>query len=380
MSAFILVLFFITLGALAVFSYGYIDPNLTLTSQRLFVTLQAPLKQMAYYQRPIATTIFFILLALLFICYLYVLIYEQKIFSSFKKLIVVLAAASVILVVSYPALTYDLFNYIITAKVTYLYHENPYLVMPVEIPNEPNLVFTRAANKVALYGPVWLAISAIPHILGGENIWRTIVAFKLVNAAVYLGFCYFIWRVTKKLSNVLFFAFNPLILIEVIMNGHNDLYMMFLALGALVLWQADNLKSKIGAAILLFASWWVKGATLVLAPLPFFKNVAFDRMLVYAYAFLTAVFFIVAPIREELYPWYAVWLVSTASLMTLKSHRFIYWFTIVLSFALELRNLPYMWMGYYEGPGPILRTLLTFIPLTIFLVVYFIKYPKKFHT
>ena len=81
---------------------------------------------------------------------------------------------------------------------------------------------------------------------------------------------------------------------------------------------------------------------------------------------------------EELYPWYAVWLVTTASFMNLKANKFIYLFTIVLSFALELRNLPYMLMGYYEGPGPMLRTTFTIVPIALFFVWYLWK--KKLHT
>ncbi len=370
MAVFIQFLFFITLAGLCLFSYGYIDPGLALSSDKLFMTLQAPLKYLAYLDRPVATSIFAVLLIVLFVCYLYLVRFGKQIFTSWKKIALTLAAAAFILAFAYPALTYDLFNYMATAKVAYTYHENPYLVMPVEIPNDPNLAFTRAANKVALYGPVWLAITAIPHYLGGENVWRTIVVFKLMNAAVYLGFCYFIWRLTRNLTNVMFFALNPLVLIEVVMNGHNDIYMMFLALGALALWRNGTLRSKVVAGLLLFASWWVKGATLVFTPLFFLKNVSWDRLALAAYCLLSLVFFIVAPIREELYPWYAVWLVSTASLLTFKSHRFIYWFTIVLSFALELRNLPYMWMGYYEGPGPFLRTLVTIVPIMVFISWY----------
>ena len=370
MAVFIQFLFFITLAGLCLFSYGYIDPGLALSSDKLFMTLQAPLKYLAYLDRPVATSIFAVLLIVLFVCYLYLVRFGKQIFTSWKKIALTLAAAAFILAFAYPALTYDLFNYMATAKVAYTYHENPYLVMPVEIPNDPNLAFTRAANKVALYGPVWLAITAIPHYLGGENVWRTIVVFKLMNAAVYLGFCYFIWRLTRNLTNVMFFALNPLVLIEVVMNGHNDIYMMFLALGALALWRNGTLRSRVVAGLLLFASWWVKGATLVFTPLFFLKNVSWDRLALAAYCLLSLVFFIVAPIREELYPWYAVWLVSTASLLTFKSYRFIYWFTIVLSFALELRNLPYMWMGYYEGPGPFLRTLVTIVPIMVFISWY----------
>lgn len=335
-----------------IFSYGFIDPNLTLSTNQTFVHLQKPLTNLVYHQRPETAIIFLVILLLLFAGYMYFL-------KSHPKIWVIIFSAC-ILVFSYPALTYDLFNYIATAKVTYYYRENPYLVMPIEIPNEPNLAFTRAANKIALYGPVWILFTAIPHYFGGGDVWRSIIAFKLMNVLVYLGFSYFIYRETKNLLNVVFFALNPLVLIEVLMNGHNDIYMIALALVGL----------RYRNYIALFASWFIKGATLVLAPLLFLR-LSWEKILVNAYWLLALVFFIVAPLREELYPWYAVWLIATASLMPLKSHRFIFGFTIVLSFALELRALPYMWMGYYEGPGPTLRLLLTVVPVTLY-VLYFV--------
>lgn len=353
-------LYLLGLVVLGVFSYGYIDPNLALSSNPLFVQLTAPLKHLAYNARPEATILFFTILLLLFATYLYFLKFPPKIW--------VIIVAAFILVFSYPALTYDVFNYIATAKVTYLYRENPYVVMPIEIPNDPNLAFTRAANKVALYGPAWIILSALPHYLGGGNVWQTIIALKFMNALVYLGFAYFIYRVTRSVPNVLFFALNPLVLIEVIMNGHNDLYMIALAL--------IGLRYKNYLALLV--SWFIKGATVVLTPLMVLQ-LTWEKALVAAYWLLALVFFVVAPIREELYPWYAVWLISIAALLPLKSHRFIFGFTVVLSFALELRALPYMWMGYYEGPGPLLRLLLTIIPVALYVLYVALKRKKKGH-
>ena len=377
MISIVLSVFLLILLILGVFSYGFIDPNLTLSTNPVFLKIQEPLKNLAFNQRPIAAILFFAILIGLFACYGIFLKHGARIFGSWKHIGIVLAATAVILALSYPALTYDLFNYIATGKVTYQYHENPYIVMPIEIPNEPNLAFTRAANKVALYGPVWVLLTAIPHYAGVGNVWATVIAFKLLNAAVYLGFSYFIWRKTKNITNVIFFALNPLVLIEVLMNGHNDIYMMALALFGLFLWSQKRFTQKIGGIILLAASWFVKGATVVLTPLLFFRRVSFERMLIYAYIFLAAVFFIVAPIREELYPWYAVWLITTASFLPLKDHRFIFGFTIVLSFALELRALPYMWMGYYEGPGPVLRLACTIIPIVLYAGYVGFRYLEK---
>lgn len=350
--------FFAVLVMLGIFSYGFIDPNLAPSS----------LTTLVYQNRPAAAGIFFIILCLLCLGYIYFLRNAEKLFASWQKISVFLIGVSAVLVVSYPALSYDLFNYITTAKVAFTYHENPYVVMPVEIPNEPYLAFTRASNKLALYGPVWLLFTALPHALGGNNIWQTIIAFKLMNAIAYIGFSYLIYRMTKNMTNVVFFALNPLVLIEVLMNGHNDIYMIVLALVGL----------RYKNAIAFVASWFIKGATVILTPLMVLR-ISWEKTLVTAYWVLAFVFFVFAPLREELYPWYAVWLVMTAALMPLKSHRFIVGFTVVLSFALELRNLPYMWSGSYAGWGPSLRLVLTVVPIVFYFVIYGIVRMKKKH-
>jgi hypothetical protein len=286
----------------------------------------------------------------------------------FRQLIPCVIFVCALLIISYPFLSYDEFNYIATAKVAFTWHENPYVVMPIEISNDSNLCFTRAANKVALYGPTWLLLSWIPHTLGMGNIWQTIIAFKFMNALWYIGFCYLIWRVTKNIKNVIFFSLNPLILIETLVSGHNDLIMMVLASGGLLLWQKKEWMNRFIGLFIFILSIFIKGATVVIIPLLFFRKLTQERLMFLASCLLLLVFFTIAPIREELYPWYAVWFFSVAAFLPYPKYSLFWQFCIALSLGLELRHVPYMAMGYYEGPGPLLRTGLTIIPPFIWCV------------
>ena len=349
----------------SVFTYGFIDLNLHITTSPLFLALQKPLEMLVYQMRPVAAGIFLSFLVLLFIWYMWFLRSGEKIVSV-KKVFLLLSLVAIIFVFSFPAFSYDIFNYITTAKVTFFHNENPYLVMPIEITGEPYLAFTRAANKVALYGPVWILLTAIPHYLGSGAIWQTIIAFKLINALFYLIASYLIYKMTKQVKSVLFFAANPLVLIEVLISTHNDISMMVLVLTGILLWFSKGIGNKIMGVFAMLASTLIKGATVVLLPLLFVKSLTKEQFLTYAYLLLGVVFFIAAPIREELYPWYAVWLVTLAACLDGKKYETLRSFTIVLSFALELRQLPYIYMGYYAGVGPIARTLLTVVPLLIF--------------
>lgn len=348
---------------ITIFSYGFIDPNLTLSGNPFVTSILNPLRDLVYTRRVITAGIFLFLLASLFILYVRMFLRNYQSFPTIRSFMLWTLPFVVVLTLSYPMLSYDLFNYMATAKVTYTYRENPYIVMPIEISNDPNLAFTRAANKVALYGPTWISLTSVPHTLGMGNVWRTIIAFKLLTAGFYLVMCVLIWYGTKSMRNVIFFALNPLIMIEVLVSGHNDIVMMVLAIGGILLWQKKRIWQKTAGILLLGSSFFVKGATVVFLPLLFFRKLTQERLMFIATCLLFAVFIIVAPLREELYPWYAVWFLSTISFLPYKTYGWLWGGMAALSLGLELRHVPYMVMGYYEGPGPMLRTILTVIPV-----------------
>jgi hypothetical protein len=346
-------------------SYGFIDPNLSLSSLPLVNAYIKPLFYIVYQQRQITSGIFLIVLLLLFFLFKKIFLQSQKVFPTIQTFGKWLIPLIFILTLSYPMLSYDLFNYMTTAKVAYTHRENPYVVMPIEIPNDTNLAFTRAANKLALYGPTWILLTWIPHVLGGGNVWQTIIAFKLFNALWYVGFCYMLWRVTKNIKNVIFFALNPLVLIETLISGHNDIIMMILACAGLLLWQKKERVSRFFGIFIYILSVFIKGATIILIPLLFFRQLTKDRLMLFASCLLLFVFLVMAPIREELYSWYAIWFISIAAFLPYPKYAWFWQFSIALSLGLELRHIPYMAMGYYEGPGPVLRTLLTIGPVAV---------------
>ena len=353
-----------------VFSYAFVDANLRLSDNPLAQTyLTSFSRSMGSHRMQTAGIYIFVLICLFVLWWkTFQLAHQGKL--EYCQLILCVISVSALFIISYPFVSYDVFNYVATAKVAFTWHENPYIVMPIEIPNDPNLAFTRAANKLALYGPVWLLLTWVPHTLGMGNIWQTIIAFKFMNALWYVGFCYLIWRVTKNTRNVIFFALNPLVIIETLVSGHNDLIMMVLACTGLLLWQKKESVNRFFGLLVLSLSIFIKGAAVVLIPLLFFRKLTQDqdRLMLIVSCLLFIVFFTVAPIREELYPWYAVWFLCPAAFLPYPRYARFWQFCIALSLGLELRHVPYMAMGYYEGPGPLLRTFFTVVPISIYIL------------
>ena len=318
------------------------------------------------------------IVAILYILALFILFYFYRIFlevsniSSLKKIIIVTVT---ILIFAYPAmLSYDIFNYIFTSKVLFFYHENPYIIMPIEFTGDPLLLFTHAANKVALYGPSWILITGIPFLLGFGNFILTLFSFKLVIAAFYLATSYLIFKISKDPGKVAFFALNPLVLIESLVSGHNDVVMIFFALLSINLLIKNKFK---WAVLFLIISILIKYATifLLLVFLHYLfirikkKKIDPQRLFMFSSVLMLVVFFL-SPIREEIYPWYAIWFIAFVALIP--KYRFLRYMTVLISFVLLLRYLPFMYLGTYFAPTPVIKITVTFVPLVIFACWYFI--------
>lgn len=369
-------LYAITLVFFAFFSYTFIDPN--------FIYLKKIYSGFAFNNRSLTTLIYIIFTFLLFLFYLifyYLLKKKQLSLDNVKTLI---GVTVVILLFSYPAmLSYDIFNYIATAKVSFFYHENPYVIMPMEFINDPLLLFMHAANKTALYGPSWISLAVIPYVLGFGNFLLTLLNFKIFIAVFYLITVSLIWKISKNLESIFLFALNPLVIIETLISGHNDIVMMFFALFALYL----VIKNKIWQGfIFLIIAILIKYATLFLAPIFIFilykilknQKINWEYIFYLSYLFMMAIFFL-SPLREEIYPWYAIWFLIFSFLFP--SKRFILWLSIAFSFGLLLRYTPFIYQGSYLGMVQISKTFLTFIP-PFFVSIYFIfnsLWSKKFY-
>lgn len=359
--------YFLFLVSLILFSYLFIDPNL--------IYLKNLYTGFAFQNRAFVSVIYLVFIILFFIFYL--LFIKKK---YFKKIdLKVLIGLSSILIISYPAmLSFDIFNYIATSKVLFYYHENPYLIMPIEFLRDPILLFTRGANKLDLYGIFWTLISGIPYILSFGNYIASILMLKVFISLFYFGLIFLIWKFTKNKLSVVLFAANPLVIIETFISGHNDVVMMFFALLAIYLLR----NKRILIAVIFFTlSVFIKYATLFLVPLFFLtilryaKNKKIDWRKFYLWAFFSMIaVFTLSFLREEIYPWYAIWPLTFLVLIPQKN-KLINIF-LGLSFGLMLAYIPYMYLGTYFGHTPLIKIILTISPPIVVFLYQRIKKDK----
>lgn len=353
------------------FSFLFIDPNLIYLKQ--FYT------GFAFTNRVLAGIFYTILIVLMFSQFLILLgLIKKKVLTN-KYISLIVGITASILLFSYPAvLSYDIFNYFSTAKVTFHYFENPYIVMPIELVGDPMLLFTHAANKFALYGPFWILITGFPFILGLNNFILTILSIKTVITLFYLLTIFLIYKLSKNIFSVVLFALNPLVLIEVLVSGHNDIVMMFFALSYFYLLQ----KKKILLGILFFLlSILIKYATVFLIPVFIYflfkkikdKKIDMERLYLYS-TLLMLLIFLLSAFREEIYPWYAIWFLSFSCLI---KNKLLLIITFTLSFGLLFRYLPYMILGTYSDPTSTIKIIVTLVPLVAGIVYYWYRYKNS---
>lgn len=364
-----IILYIIALLVLAFFSFGFVDANFPLK-------LLPGIFEIVRENRASATVVYTVLITFFFTFYLWIIKQTTKKTIDSRSTWKLVLTTCVILFLSYPAFSYDIFNYIATAKVTFLYRENPYLVMPIEISHEPMLAFLHAANKVALYGPIWISLTAIPFVLGFGNLLLTLLSFKTFVLLFYLGLSWFIWHLTGKNPRALaFFALNPLVITEALVSGHNDIIMMFFALAAFYLVKKKHFWFGL---IVLLLSVFIKGATAVLVPLFGYlwwrehkkKKVEWQQVWFWAATLLFVVFFL-SPLREELYPWYFIWPLSFVAMMP--SASIMQFISFGFMFGLPLRFAPFIYFGDWGGVVPFVKKLVSVVPPLLGAAIYAIK-------
>lgn len=368
MKKFIIVLYSMFLLSFTIFSYAFVDPNLSY--------LKNLYSDFAFSNR-FLTTIFYVTFILIFFIFYGVFVWlglRKKL--HFKDAFLLVAITVGILLFSYPAmLSFDIFNYIATARVLFFYHENPYIIMPIEFVGDPLLSFTHAANKIALYGPSWILITAIPYFVGIGNFLLTLFSFKLFVSMFYLGTVFLIWKISKNIISVFLFSLNPLIIIETLVSGHNDIVMIFFTLLSFFF----LMKKKIFPGILFFIlSILIKYATILLIPL--FLYVIFRiikkkeinwKSIFYLCSLLMYAGFLLSPIREEIYPWYALWFLSFNFLILDK--KLLLYISLAFSFGLLFRYVPFILLGTHAGLTPVIKSSVTFIPVCLVLFYFVVK-------
>jgi hypothetical protein len=167
-------------------------------------------------------------------------------------------------------ITSDLFLYLSRAHLFTDLGANPLLDVPLDF-HAPLLRAYPAfyTSHPSLYGPSWVLMTA-PGTLGSYDVAIGLSWLKGLAIAAYLGCAWLLERILRQLrpavatDGLYLFAWNPLVLLMAIGDGHNDIVMMSLVLLAFWLLLHERWALAFGA---LATSVWIKYVSLIFVPL-----------------------------------------------------------------------------------------------------------------
>ncbi|MFH1233303.1 MAG: hypothetical protein V1649_01470 [Patescibacteria group bacterium] len=217
----------------------------------------------------IKITIVLIILLLLYYYQYRVIAQKQKIFPARLVIFFIILFALTYLFLP-PIGSNDVYVYISQSHILTTFKQNPYLHT---ISEYPNIRFYKQAQdwkKMPLtYGPIWVYLTAATNLLSFGSPWLNLLLAKIIELISYFIIGYLLYKIGKyyKHKKPVLLAYlwlaNPLVLFEIINNGHNDGVMLALLLASFYFF----LKNKNIKAIIMFElSVLIKFAPLVLAP------------------------------------------------------------------------------------------------------------------
>jgi len=363
------------LAVISLFFYSYtqVDLALTLTRMSFVLDIVRGMQQVGFYHRPLSTLIYIIVLSLLFLGYIFFIKAAQKGILTKKKLWILLLIITPILTLSYNAFSYDLFNYIFDAKIITFYGDNPYLQKALDYPGDPMLGFMHWTHRVYPYGPIWLAFTLPLSFLGFQLFLPTLFLFKIAIAGAFLGMVKLVERISdyidenETVTTMVFFALNPLILIESLVSSHNDLLMLFLALLSLSLLMK---KRYIKSFFSLILSVGVKFATIFVLPLYIMVYLSkkahtkeyWQSFFLYA-TLLMALAAVAATIRSNFQPWYLLYPLAYA--VFLQKNKYSLSGIFITTIMGLLNYIPFLYFGGFDEPVPSILLYINILCITI---------------
>ena len=171
----------------------------------------------------------------------------------------------------YPIGSTDIFDSMAYGRIVVAWHGNPFYQTISQYPD----TLARYAGwpfATSAYGPLWVAVAVaatgLAQLVGGGLV-ASLILFKLIGLFFYCGCVGVVVVVLRRhaperaLAGTCLFALNPLVLVETVGNGHNDIVMAF----CLLLMAAALSRGRhTWAALALTAGVLVKYVPMLLAP------------------------------------------------------------------------------------------------------------------
>jgi hypothetical protein len=150
-----------------------------------------------------------------------------------------------------PVTSSDIYGYVFQGRIVAVLGANPFAHLYRDFAADPFYFCATFHNLPATtgYGPLWIAVEAGLGWLARGRLLLNLFLLKGLAAGLHLLSAFLVWAVLgrmapeKRLSGMLFYAWNPVLLYELAGNAHNDAAVAALALLGFFLLSRDQ--------------WWV---------------------------------------------------------------------------------------------------------------------------
>jgi len=162
-------------------------------------------------------------------------------------------------------LSTDIYSYALYGRIVSFYGGDACAELnPAGSSSDPFFVLLGHPYMSSVYGPLWTVISGVVTRIAGVQIGLTVLLFRGVAAAAVVASGGLIWKILRQISperatlGLVLFMWNPLVIIESGLSGHNDATMAALLL--LGVWLHLK-RRKTGAVVAFTCSALVKFVT-----------------------------------------------------------------------------------------------------------------------
>ncbi len=227
------------------------------------------------------------LLLVFSVIYFMIIKCEKEIFKNKKQIIIFITIISLIFMMILPFLSSDIYYYIGDSWINSKYGENPYYTTVKDLQDQKindeilnNTGYWK--NTVSVYGPLWNSIAKLLVSFSFGNVTIALFVFKLASLLIHVLNSYLINKITKSNKYMLLYGLNPLILIELLSNVHNDIYLILFIL--LALYFVIRKKNIYFTIVFLALSIAIKYSTVLIVPfilLYYFRKYSIPKRILY---------------------------------------------------------------------------------------------------
>ncbi len=212
-------------------------------------------------------------LAALFLTYGWALRLMPRLSAEEARLTVLAGAALCVLVLLFaqPTLSNDLYDYLAHGRVLAVHGSDAFRVPLNAFPGDPLIAYAGWPELPSPYGLLWQLVASLVAV-ANLGLAGQLLLFKLVAGASLLATTVLVGRALRMAApgleaiGMAAFAWNPLVLLELAGNGHNDALMLWLVAAALACAAAGR-RPLLTLALLMGAALVKPVALLLAAPL-----------------------------------------------------------------------------------------------------------------